>query len=204
MSRNKTFTTSLRAATVRERFPVEARHFPVMKLVFSLLLAAVLLAQNPQTPVISVTTRLVEVNVIVRDHKGPVEGLTKGDFTVFDKGKQQTIDFFSVSSTHVPLKPPPPLPPNVFTNIPERRAESPTSASVVLLDYLNTPAFDQPYARAQLAKFIKAMRPEDRVAVYVLGRKLVVLSDFTADGKKLLETVEKYGVQPSDADQQNT
>jgi hypothetical protein len=40
---------------------------------------------------------LVEVDVVVRDKKGPVQGLTKADFTLQDDGKKQTIELFSVT-----------------------------------------------------------------------------------------------------------
>jgi hypothetical protein len=45
----------------------------------------VLLGQAPQ-PVIRTSTRLVQVNVIVRDKNGPVSDLAQDDFKVFDKG----------------------------------------------------------------------------------------------------------------------
>jgi hypothetical protein len=81
---------------------------------------ATLCAQAPDVPTIRVTTRLVEINAIVRDHKGPVEGLTKDDFTVLDNGKPQKIALFAMNSTRVLTKAPAPLPPNVFTNIPAK------------------------------------------------------------------------------------
>src|SRR5271170_7379392 len=113
---------------------------------FTLFAVAVsMLAQNnaSDSPVIRVTTRMVEVNVIVRDHNGPVSDLRKEDFTVFDKGKAQKIAFFSAnSSTHAPAStsapaaaqvgsataasPAVPLPANVFTNRPDSRAENPS------------------------------------------------------------------------------
>ena len=41
-------------------------------------------------------TRLVEVEVVVRDGKGPVRRLTQSDFEVFDNGKLQKIGTFGV------------------------------------------------------------------------------------------------------------
>jgi VWFA-related protein len=157
-----------------------------------LVLAAVLFAQTPQQPVIRVTTRLVEVNAIVRDKGHAVEGLTKDDIILLDNGKPQKIAIFSTSSNGNVQKPPAPLPLNVFTNIPERRTEMPNSVTVVLLDGLNTPEFDKPYARDQFVKFLKQLHPEDRVAVYALGRKLVVLNDFTNDSRRLLAAIDRY------------
>jgi VWFA-related protein len=150
-------------------------------------------AQAPQEPIVRVTTRLVEINAVVRDRTGPVEGLTKDDFTLFDNGKPQKIALFSVNSTRAPQKAPAPLPPNVFSNVPGERSQSPGSATVVLLDSLHTPALDQPYASRQLAKFLKQIRPEDRVAVYALGHKIIILNDFTNDSERLQAAVARYG-----------
>src|SRR5579864_152254 len=59
--------------------------------------AAILLAQ---TPSFHTATRLIQVSVIVTNHRGEsVTGLKKDDFAVFDQGKQQKIAFFSEQSS---------------------------------------------------------------------------------------------------------
>jgi VWFA-related protein len=160
-----------------------------MSLVKLLLSAALLLA--PLTAQIRVTTRLVEVNVIVRDKNGPVRGLAKADFEIFDRGKARPIAFFSENSADA-ARPAEPLPPNVFTNRPERRGVDPASATVILFDAVNTPVKDQLRSRKQFLKFLEQLRPQDRVAVYSLGTSLRVLSDFTNDPKRLMATVASY------------
>jgi hypothetical protein len=84
----------------------------------SLLLPAfLLLAQNTNQPTIRVTTRLVQVNVVVHDKKGePVADLKKEDFSIFDKGKEQKVAVFSMDSIDAAPKPWPALPPNRFSN----------------------------------------------------------------------------------------
>jgi hypothetical protein len=62
----------------------------------------------------AVTTRLVEVNVIVRDKNGPVAGLTKDDFTLFDRKKQQKIATFAVTAMNWSQPPPAPLRPGLY------------------------------------------------------------------------------------------
>ena len=57
--------------------------FRMLQTVLWMAASALLLAQEP----IRVNTRLVQVNVIVRDGHGPVTGLTKDAFKLFDKGK---------------------------------------------------------------------------------------------------------------------
>ena len=66
-----------------------------------------------EQPALRVTTRLVEVNVIVQDRAGqPVSDLTRDDFVVLDKGREQPIAFFSKESAATPRAPwLPPTPP---------------------------------------------------------------------------------------------
>jgi VWFA-related protein len=157
------------------------------------LVAFALMAQT----VIRVDTRLVEVNVIVRDSNNKaVEGLTKDDFTLFDRNKEQKIAMFSVGSVHKLEKPAAPLAPGVYTNRPEQRSESPTTVTVILLDAVNTQIQDQGYAKQQFIKFLSQIRPEDRVAVYALGNKLRVLQDFTSDPKALLNSLARFRGDP--------
>src|SRR3954466_1083441 len=51
-----------------------------------------------QNDVLRINTRLVEVDVVVRGKDGPVTGLAKEDFTLFDNGKAQRVDVFSIST----------------------------------------------------------------------------------------------------------
>ena len=50
---------------------------------------------QPAPPLIRTGTRLVEVEVVVRDKNGPVTGLTRDDFTLLDQGKAQQIAIFN-------------------------------------------------------------------------------------------------------------
>jgi hypothetical protein len=64
-----------------------------------ILWAVSLSAQNlvpDAAPTFQTGTRLVQVDVVVQDKKGAVNGLTKSDFTVLDNGVPQTIAIFSV------------------------------------------------------------------------------------------------------------
>jgi VWFA-related protein len=148
-----------------------------------------------QEPVIRVSTKLIQVNVVVRNSHGAVADLTKDDFTIIDAGKEQKVALFSVSSTagttgHGAAAA---LPANIFSNQLAATSESPTSATVVLFDSLNTAVPDQSYARQQILKFLKSLEPRDRVAIYSLsGRGVRVLEDFTDDPEKLIRAVANY------------
>src|ERR1041384_2966337 len=105
------------------------------------IIAAVSMAAQ-ETPAIRVNTQLVEISVIVRDKNGPVAGLSKNDFQIFDRSKEQKVALFSVASTKG--APAPPLPPGIFSNrVNASGAEAANSVTVVLIDLLNTPIQDQ-------------------------------------------------------------
>ena len=163
---------------------------------------------NLETPVIKVTTRLVQVNVVVHNKKGePVRDLTKEDFVLFDKGQEQKILFFSKESSEALPTNLPPLAPGVvsnrytnFTSKGEKHlAPIPTSLSVILLDGLNTAFTDQHYAKEAIIKFLNQLQPGDRVAIYTLTNGLRVLHDFTSDTESLLAALKKHRNQDSSA-----
>jgi len=141
-----------------------------------------------------VTTRLVVVNVVVHDKKGaPVTGLTRDDFTLFDGGKEEKISLFSVERRAAARGSATPLSPHVFSNRAAREGEVPISVTAILLDGSATKFEDFAYARQQLIKFFTQLQPQDRVALYVLGRQLRVIQDFTSTPSPLIEALQQSG-----------
>jgi VWFA-related protein len=188
---------------------------PVFRIPRALALVAVGLApiaasaqDAPQSPAISVSTRLVQVGVIARDKNGPVADLTKDDFVVLDRGKPQKISVFSIESSDSAPQPSQPLPQNTFSDLPQYGAVTPRSVTIVLLDNLNTLYGSAagnyeatPYwmedlalanAKTHLMEFIKQLSAQDRVAIYGLRDSLQVLCDFTSDRGQLLAILKKY------------
>jgi VWFA-related protein len=174
-----------------------------------LLLPTALVSQNPpQSPPIRVSTHLVQIGIIVRDGAGPVGDLTKDDFTVFDRGKPQTISVFTETAATATLVSAQPPPPNTFSDIPGVDGASVRSITIVLLDNVNTlsgnghegytsgPWWTEDLAlsnaKSHLIEFIKTLDPRDRVAVYGLGETLHVLSDFSSDRDRLLAILKNY------------
>lgn len=137
-------------------------------------------------PVIHVDTRLVQVDVIVRNGKGPVRGLTKDDFALFEKGKQQPISLFKVTEAHQPSEEGPALPPGAVSNRLTQRGEAPGNAIVILVDRLNTPPDVQPYADRELIRFLQSAHKGDHIALYALGQQVRVIQDFTTDLDRLI------------------
>jgi len=170
---------------------------PLITMGFLLMAAGSGDAQSPadQTPpTIRATTRLVEINVAVHDKKGaPVTGLTAEDFTILDGGKEEKIATFSVESRGTPQGSPQPLPPNIFCNRVAREGVTPPNVAAILLDGLMTNFSDQAYARQQMIKFLSQLQPQDRVALYVLGRELHIVQPFTSGPAALIEAIRTYG-----------
>jgi len=145
-------------------------------------------------PTFRSTTHLVQVNVIVR-HKGePVTTLKKEDFKLYDNGKLQTISTFSVESSDGKLPASPiKLPPGVYTNKLMSKPGTPQSVTVILLDTQHSNLQDQMFGRQQVVKFLQTIRPEDRVALYILnGRGLKVMHDYTTDSTDLLRALNAF------------
>jgi VWFA-related protein len=150
---------------------------------------------EPQQTVVRVTTRLVQVSVVVHDRKGePVTDLTRDDFTLLEDGQPQAISVFTVeisqpaAASLVRTS----LPTNTFSNKLQYGAGAATSLTAVLLDGLNTKFEDQSQARQQIMKFLKQIRPGDQVALYALGRDLRLLHDFTNDSGALLRALNSH------------
>jgi VWFA-related protein len=166
-------------------------HFSRCLLLAGLLLVP-LAAQEPSL-VLRLTTRLVQVNVVVQDRGGrPVGDLKKEDFVLNDNGKTQEIRMFSVESKDQVYGPAAPLPLNVFSNRLEQRSGAPANVTAILLDGLNTKWGDQAVARRQIIAYLERIQPQDRVGLYTLGRELRVLHDYTTDAALLLKSLARY------------
>jgi VWFA-related protein len=147
-----------------------------------------------QDDVLRVNTRLVEVNVVVRDKNGPLMDLSRDDFTVFDNGIPQRLDVFSISTAErsKPKANLQPLPAGVISN--RRGGERPASATVILFDRLNTADKYQRDGHRQLLTYLKSSKKEDFTALYVLGNDLRLVQDFTNDPTQLVRAATKMEV----------
>jgi VWFA-related protein len=161
-----------------------------------LTLSSLLTGQEPPTvPVLRVTTRLVEVGVVVRHKNGPVSNLTQDDFKIFDRGKRQKIAFFRKNSSRFAAPASSPADPDVFTNRSQVNPDEPRGVTIFLLDALNTQFPDQLQAKKEFLKLLGQIRPDDRIGVYLLGKQLRVLQEFTSDSRRLTEAVQRDPVE---------
>jgi VWFA-related protein len=171
-----------------------------------LLLASLLQTPQPET-VIRTTTRLVQIDVVVHDRKGnAVTDLTKDDFVLTDQGQEQPIRLFAVEIEKRDTPPlPPQLPPEgVFSNRlaspdPSRPLERPANLTVVLVDGLNTGLFDQHFMRKAVDQVLAKIHPGDPVALYSLNNGLRVLHDFTSQPPEVLEALQRFQAENSQA-----
>jgi VWFA-related protein len=119
---------------------------------------------------------------VVTDKSGnPVAGLKPEAFSVFEKGKPQTISSFEEHKAADEAKPVelPTLPMNVFTNF--TPIQPPATVNVLLLDSLNTPVEDQAYVHKQALKFLKSLKPGSRMAIFTMGLGLRFVQGFSDD-----------------------
>ncbi|MGH9494534.1 MAG: VWA domain-containing protein, partial [Candidatus Sulfotelmatobacter sp.] len=130
------------------------------------------------------TVRRVIVDVMVRDSHGEaVLGLTAKDFSITEDKEPRSVlsfdayDFKKESISRGPNAPP--LPPNVFVNVPNSPERGPLY--VLLLDLVNTAMEDQMTARQQILKFIGSKPAGTRFAIFVTTDKLRLVQGFTDD-----------------------
>jgi VWFA-related protein len=144
-------------------------------------------------PALRVVQQMVQVDIIAKDQNGKaVQNLKQSDFTVYDNGRKQDISFFSMETDQTRNLPRPQLTPGTYSNLIEQKEGVPGNLTILLLDFLNTQHSDITYAKARIIKLLHEMKPDDRVAVYVLSGRLYVLHDFTSDMSALTQVVNKY------------
>jgi len=173
-----------------------AVYFLIANLLYSQTPAAPLQPQQPPQPVVRVTTRMVQVNVVVHHKNEPVTDLKKEDFEIYDQGTKQQVASFAMESGEVSpaiaqARAKLVMPMNTFTNRAELKPATPNAVTVILLDGLNTKFEDQAYAKRQLIAFLKQLKPEDRVAIYEMGNQLRILHDFSNDTESLIRVANK-------------
>jgi VWFA-related protein len=161
------------------------------------LTACALVAQDyPATPqdgeLLHVTSRLIQVEVLVRDSKGAVvRDLSRDDFMLFDQGRPRNISLFLTSSEKA-------VPASVRASHPlsidNKRVshQESANATVLLVDSLNMrQAEDLLYVRRELPGLIKELQAGDAVAIYQLaGPTIRVLHEFSDDIESLIQGAE--------------
>lgn len=144
-------------------------------------------AQNEPEFKVRSESNLVVLDVVVRDSSGPVTGLSKELFQVFENNHPQQIESFEEhTSADRSSRPSQKLPPNTFTNkfIPE------LPVNVLLLDALNTPVPDQQALRQKMIEYLKTVPESVPFAIFTLSSRLRLVQPVTADTAMLLKALE--------------
>jgi VWFA-related protein len=133
-------------------------------------------------PAIKVETRVVLLDVVVTNHKGEtIPDLRQEDFYIDEDGQPQSLSAFDEHSRHnAPSHNLPTLPPNAYTNM---QAFKPSDAvNVLLIDLLNTQPWFQKAVCDQALKYLRAVPPGTRLAVFTLNtQQLLLVRGFTTD-----------------------
>ncbi len=162
-----------------------------MKRLIAALVVIPLLAQEPET-IFKTGTRLVQVDVVVQSNGKNVEDLNVEDFELYDNNERQVISVFAVHRIEPPPATPIKPPTGVAYNRPVQTGKEPVSATVILLDGLNTSAEFMAYARLQALKYLDRANRNEAISIYQLTTTLKQLQRFTNDRENLRATVEKW------------
>ena len=167
-------------------------------------------AQQEPTPIFRAGTTLVEFTVVATDDKGnPVTDLKRDDITVLQGGKPREVAFFRFEgAAFAPGAAEPKreqIAPGLFTNRTEYFPGPARNVTAIVIDSLNTLPEDQRAVKAQVMRYLRALAPNTRVAVYAMGQRLQVVHDFTDDlgalRARLAELKAEYNIQPAAADE---
>jgi VWFA-related protein len=146
-------------------------------------------AASPAVPLFRTNANLVLVDVVVRNKKEPVQGLTLPDFHIQENGREQHVTVFEEhrATDALEMAKAGPLPPHVYSNAPQYALTS--AANVLLLDALNTPLPDQLYVRQRMLKYLETIPPGTRIAVFTLSSKLRIITGFTTDAGEIVKAL---------------
>lgn len=158
--------------------------------------------QTGQEPpsVLKVTTRLVTVDVVARDHKGnPVRDLKADEFQVIEQSgsrkSPQAIASFRLLDRALAEAPDNQkaafqLPPGVYTNLVTTKSLS-APPTLLLVDGLNSDASTQLQVRKKMVKLLASLPGDVPMAVFLLARELRLLQSFTTDPQLLRAAAER-------------
>jgi VWFA-related protein len=152
---------------------------------------------NPESPTISVVTRIVQLDVIAKDNKGrSVRGLKKEDFTVLEDGVPQFITSFEEHSWVSTVLPRPlRLPPNTFSNVVQ--AIAPDATPTVILMAAPSMATGPMYVHEEVLSYMKSAPPGTPMALILIRGGMHLLQGFTTDPGILIAAMKSRRTMPS-------
>jgi VWFA-related protein len=161
--------------------------------VFRLALLAVVLVSPPgeaqNNPAPGAEKQLVVVDIVV---KGETATLTRDDFRILDNGQPQQIVTFDAVGGQTNIKGAVSLPAQAAANRRDWRGAVPSSATVVLIDRINTPTEAQVYVNQHVRELLERFDANLGIAVYELRSDgLRIVHDFTDNPRQLPERLAR-------------
>lgn len=167
------------------------------------LFSASLHGQQDSGVILRTDTRVVQVDVTVRDADGkPVEDLKQSDFTILDNGQLRPFTIFSVNRAAPDAPQPPPevlperpaLPPNTFTNIGAPPLLPGGHSTIILLDGVNGWFDSFAWGSKGIQGLMSKLPADERVALYVTSKfeGLLQVVDFTTDRERLRSAMATF------------
>lgn len=129
---------------------------------------SVLGINSEEEEVLKIDTKLVNLNVRIfnKSLKTPENlQLSKEDFSIFENGQEQQVDFFSATEAPFDL--------------------------VLLLDFSGSTVEKRGVIKEAAQRFVEVARPNDRVAVIIFTNEIEVLSNLSTDRTNLIEKIKK-------------
>jgi VWFA-related protein len=148
--------------------------------------------QQHSTPTLSVTARLVLLDVVVTDKAGnPVTNLTKDDFAVYEDKAVQRVVSFETPSAHA-------LPADSSTgpfNADEPKSFGGSAVTILVLDELNTHFEDSSFAVRSVRQFLEsrpAVLNQPTTLMVVSDNRFSLLQNYTRDRDALLKALHEH------------
>lgn len=149
-------------------------------------------AQQPPAPTMTVTSRLVVLDVVVVDRSGkPVTNLTRSQFSIYEDRVLQRIKDFDPPSAH--------RMPEGTEDVVHSSADLPkigqAPVDVLVFDELDTPFLQLAYARQMMERYLKAqpaVLPVPTLFLAAGATRIAVLHDYTQSRAELLASVQKH------------
>lgn len=157
------------------------------------LMGSGLLLGAQQAPVFRAGAEYVPVDVVVTDAQDvPIPNLTADEFEIYDDGRRQTIADFKFVSIPVAERDLAAIrSQTVVRDVASNVRLSPDSRLFVLLvDDLHTLESDIIAVKKVMSDFVRALSPDDEVAVVFVGRSDLSLN-FTTDTPRVLKAIER-------------
>lgn len=148
---------------------------------------------RPESQIFRAESRLVQVEVVVRDNRGrAVSGLTKDDFAILDSSHSRDIAEFSVETSGAEGA----SPSKILNAPPTARSQSSTPREVpgpsrwvgLFFDDINTPSADLVRAKIAAQRFISEATPRgERIGVFTTSQGQIL--PFTTDTSAVLKSM---------------